>query len=55
MKINKKWLTAGLLFLCIESALIDHIMDMQEKENAQSSRWNAAMISEINKLANGDK
>ncbi len=54
MTHNKKIIMAGLLFLCVESFLIDTIMDMQKAENAQKSRWNTTMIKEIDALANGN-
>lgn len=47
----RKWVIIGLAFLCVESFLIDTIMDMQAKEEAQASRWNAALINEIHKLS----
>lgn len=50
MKISTAVLI-GLALLSVESALIDHVMDMEEKEQAEKQRWNEALIGEINKLS----
>lgn len=49
---KKKAVLIGMLFLCVESALIDHVMDLQEKEESAANQWNAALIHEIDALHN---